>query len=72
MAEDGSTFVAMPVTLSTSIFYLIECGAIDSCEQVLCSNASDHVCDRCESNTGPLPDQMAYINLQTECLGMLF
>lgn len=42
---------------------------ISSCAQVLCTNASDHFCDECESNYGLLLGQRAYTNLGTECEG---
>lgn len=51
------------------IYYYLECEVIESCEQVLCSNATDHVCSLCESNRGPTLEQMAYTNLGTECQG---
>lgn len=48
-----------------------ECEEIEACEQVLCTNTTDHFCMLCESNRGMLPGQRAYTNLGTECEGII-
>ena len=64
------------LTLTSHIFththtyiHFAGCGEIASCQQVLCTNASNHYCLQCESDNGPLPGESAYSNLGTQCQG---
>lgn len=52
--------------------HIVECEVIPSCEQVLCTSPTDHVCTLCQSNNGPMLGQSAYTNTGTECEGKIY
>ena len=46
---------------------VVACTDIANCEQIICTNATDHTCSRCQSDNGTGYGQAGYKNLIVEC-----
>ena len=53
-----------------SNFLHSECGHIENCADIRCTNITDHTCFECESYNGPGLGEAGYINLIIECQRM--
>lgn len=62
------TYIVTSMFYSASFAYFsTACTDIQDCEAILCTNATDHICDRCRSNNGTGLGESAFENLITEC-----